>query len=234
MNEFIIFHLQVIIIGDFTSLPLEGTWAVMFGNTLVPAEIIQEGVLQCQSPNYVAGKVKLYITLGNGEPCSQIKQFEYREKVDAGFGTNPTDKCLGVKSSKELVHLLRFSRCLLFTSDDNSQSEFDPSGITTLRNEEWDQVIETALFGNENPKDTLDWLLEQLLKDRMQLFISSRYRKDEATCCSLSKKEQGMIHLISGLGYEWGLKPLLRCGVGINFRDINGWTALHWAALFGR
>jgi len=40
--------------------------------------------------------------------------------------------------------------------------------------------------------------------------------------------------MIAGLGFEWALSPILNSGVNINFRDINGWTALHWAARFGR
>nr|CAB3475278.1 unnamed protein product [Digitaria exilis] len=36
------------------------------------------------------------------------------------------------------------------------------------------------------------------------------------------------------LGYDLALKPLLSYGVPINYRDANGWTALHWAARFGR
>lgn len=50
----------------------------------------------------------------------------------------------------------------------------------------------------------------------------------------MSKKEQGVIHTVAGLGFEWALNPILSHGVGINFRDINGWTVLHWAAHFGR
>ncbi|GMP82308.1 hypothetical protein CsSME_00036678 [Camellia sinensis var. sinensis] len=40
--------------------------------------------------------------------------------------------------------------------------------------------------------------------------------------------------MVAGLGFEWALNPILNSGVGVNFRDINGWTALHWAARFGR
>ncbi|KAF2292927.1 hypothetical protein GH714_029909 [Hevea brasiliensis] len=40
--------------------------------------------------------------------------------------------------------------------------------------------------------------------------------------------------MVAGLGYEWALSPILSQGVNVNFRDINGWTALHWAARFGR
>ncbi|GKD52871.1 calmodulin-binding transcription activator 4-like protein isoform X2 [Tanacetum coccineum] len=40
--------------------------------------------------------------------------------------------------------------------------------------------------------------------------------------------------MVSGLGFVWALAPILKSGVGINFRDTNGWTALHWASRFGR
>ncbi|KAJ1379892.1 P-loop containing nucleoside triphosphate hydrolase [Sesbania bispinosa] len=43
---------------------------------------------------------------------------------------------------------------------------------------------------------------------------------------SVSEKSQ----LITALGYDWALEPTIVAGVNVNFRDINGWTALHWAA----
>ncbi|KAF7123642.1 hypothetical protein RHSIM_Rhsim12G0075800 [Rhododendron simsii] len=38
----------------------------------------------------------------------------------------------------------------------------------------------------------------------------------------------------NSLGYDWAIPPTLACGVSVNFRDVNGWTALHWAASCGR
>ncbi|XP_024990838.1 calmodulin-binding transcription activator 4 isoform X4 [Cynara cardunculus var. scolymus] len=63
---------------------------------------------------------------------------------------------------------------------------------------------------------------------------ASEPTKDESAVPALSKREQGIIHMVSGLGFGWALTPILNSGVGVNFRDINGWTALHWAARFGR
>ncbi|KAJ8528909.1 hypothetical protein K7X08_030649 [Anisodus acutangulus] len=39
---------------------------------------------------------------------------------------------------------------------------------------------------------------------------------------------------VAGLGYEWGLLPLIAAGISPNFRDARGRTALHWAAHYGR
>ena len=96
------------------------------------------------------------------------------------------------------------------------------------------QILEALLFGGGSSSTTIDWLLQQLLKDKLKQWLISKSLQGEGADCSLSKKAQGIIHMIAGLGYEWALNPILGCGVGINFRDINGWTALHWAARFGR
>lgn len=77
-------------------------------------------------------------------------------------------------------------------------------------------------------------LMEKLLKDKLEdLVLKERVMNGEGRYV-LPKDYHGVIHLISGLGFHWGLKLLLDSGVSINYRDKNGWTALHWAARFGR
>ncbi|KAF3337190.1 calmodulin-binding transcription activator 4-like isoform X1 [Carex littledalei] len=77
-------------------------------------------------------------------------------------------------------------------------------------------------------------LMEKLLKDKLEnLVLKERVMNGEGRYV-LPKNYHGIIHLISGLGFHWGLKLLLDSGVSINYRDKNGWTALHWAARFGR
>ncbi|XP_072998776.1 calmodulin-binding transcription activator 4-like isoform X2 [Typha latifolia] len=164
---------KVIITGDFLCNPSEYPWAVLFDNVEVPLEIVQNGVIRCQTPWHVAGKILL------GGP-------------------------VGASISK---------------SDDGS--EFDL--LRYLKGTE----VELA------PEKGIDWIVQELLKDKFRQWLSSKhqeYTEDHL----LSKSDKCIIHIISGLGYDWALNPVLNSGVGINYRDANGWTALHWAAYFGR
>lgn len=229
---------KVIIVGSFLCNPSESTWACMFGDTEVPLQIIQEGVICCEAPPHLPGKVTLCITTANRESCSEIREFEYRDKTGNCSFCNLYEMEVP-KSPDELLLLVRFVQMLL--SDSESQKgESMESGIHLSRkskpNEDsWSQVIEALLFGSGSPSGTIDWLLQELLKDKLHQWLSSKSQDGhDLTGCSLSKKEQGIIHMVAGLGFEWALNSILSHSVSINFRDINGWTALHWAARFGR
>ncbi|KAL9226412.1 hypothetical protein vseg_002230 [Gypsophila vaccaria] len=226
---------KVIIIGSFLCDPSDCTWHCMFGDVEVPLQILQDGVFTCHAPPFSAGKVTLCITSGNRESCSEIREFEYREKHTPcphcdkrGAGTS--------RSTEEMLLLVSLVKMLLSNSHVNqgesNELEADPWMKENGVADSLDQIMESLLVGGGTSTATLDWLLEQLIKDKLLHWISSRTR--EGVDSSLSRKEQGVIHMIAGLGYEWALNPLLENGVGVNFRDINGWTALHWAARFGR
>lgn len=227
--------MQVIIIGSFLCDPSMSKWMCMFDDVEVPLQVVQNGVLCCQAPPHSSGKVTLCITSGNRESCSEIREFEYRDKHNTCVNC---DKHEGevTRSTDEMLLLVRLVQ-LLFSNSHLQQGENNELGVDKQKTDGdmWDQVIEGLLVGGATSSDTLDWLLQQLLKDKLQQWLSSKSVEGEACGdCFLSRKEQGIIHMIAGLGYEWALNPVLGCGVGINFRDINGWTALHWAARFGR
>lgn len=205
----------------------------MFGDTEVPIQIIQDGVIRCLAPpHFHPGKVTLCITSSNRESCSEIKEFEYRAPTNC---IHDSASVVEVKKTRdEILMLAKFVQSLL--SDESSQ---DGSGRHSLRmkadNDSWEQIIESLLLGGETTSTTVDWIMQELLKDKLQQWISSKFSaKGDQPGCFLSKKEQGIIHMIAGLGLEWALNPFLSLGVNVNFRDLNGWTALHWAARFGR
>ncbi|KAJ8648940.1 hypothetical protein MRB53_001963 [Persea americana] len=232
---------KVIITGDFLCDHLEHVWGCMFGDIEVPAEVIQAGVLRCQAPQHKAGKVTFCITSDNKEPCSEVREFEYRMKLKSSTLDNNLPEKDAHKSTEELLLLAKFAKKLLVGHDSSSVARVDyvESGVGNLRNsriadDPWDQIIESLLIGSENPSTIMDSILQELLKDKLQQWLSSRCRGGEVTDNSLSKEERSIIHTIAGLGYDWALNSILNVGVGINFRDLNGWTALHWAARFGR
>ncbi|KAJ9563960.1 hypothetical protein OSB04_009120 [Centaurea solstitialis] len=225
---------KVLIVGSFTCEPSNLEWICMFGDTEVPVEIIQEGVICCQAPPHSPGKVTICITSGNREACSEVREFEYRDKQNTYVHTNLTEN-ESSRSSEELLLLVRLAQILL--SDQVGQSKKNV-GIDLLESsmageDSWDRVIETLLDGSLESSRTSDWLLEELLKDKFRWWLSSKLQ-DNNVLPAWSKKEQGIIHMVSGLGFVWALTPILKSGVGINYRDVNGWTALHWAARFGR
>ncbi|KAE8724548.1 Calmodulin-binding transcription activator 4 [Hibiscus syriacus] len=229
---------KVIIVGSFRCDPSESTWACMFGETEVPLEIIQDGVICCKAPPQLPGKVTLCITSGNRESCSEIKEFEYRVNTSRCTRCNLSNT-EAPKSPEELLLLVRFVQ--MFLSDFSLQKDSIESGIHFPRkfkadDESWNNAIETLLIGSgTSSSGTVDWLLQELLKDKLQQWLSSRSNGTlDQSGCTMSKKEQGIIHMAAGLGFEWALNPILNCGININFRDINGWTALHWAVRFGR
>ncbi|KAK2969323.1 LOW QUALITY PROTEIN: hypothetical protein RJ640_030864 [Escallonia rubra] len=229
---------KVIIIGSFLHATSDCAWACMFGDIEVPIQIIQDGVISCQAPPHLPGKVILCITSGNRESCSEVRDFEYRVEPNSGAHGNLPD--IGAnKSMEELLLLVRFAQMLLFDSSiqsgETTKSGVDQLGKFKAGEDSWGHVFEGLLVGTWTASSTIDWLLQELLKDKLQQWLSSRLREgSDLPGCSLSKKEQGIIHMVAGLGFGWALNPILNSGVSVNFRDINGWTALHWAARFGR
>ncbi|CAB4264036.1 unnamed protein product [Prunus armeniaca] len=225
---------KVIIVGSFLCDPSESAWSCMFGDIEVPAQIIQDGVLHCEAPPHLFGKVTICITSSNRVSCSEVREFEYRVKSSSGTSNSPPTET--TKSAEELLLLVRFVQMLMSDSSMQNRDSVEPETLRRLKadDDSWDSIIEALLLGNGSASSNIYWLLEELLKDKLQHWLSSRSHGLDQTGCSLSKKEQGIIHMVAGLGFEWALNSILSCGVNINFRDINGWTALHWAARFGR
>ncbi|PKA56951.1 Calmodulin-binding transcription activator 4 [Apostasia shenzhenica] len=227
---------KVIITGDFLCDPSACSWGVMFGNVEVPAVVVQKGVLRCQTPELVTGKVSLCITSGNKESCSELKDFEFRAKPVSSLMDTMHQKNES-RNAEEISLLVKLVLLLLRQSDDlPSAGKIASDSLRKVKapEKQWLQTVEELQAGRGSSSETIDWILQELLKDKFQQWLLSKIIVKEDRNYMLSKKEQGIIHLLSGLGYEWALSPILDAGVGVNFRDAYGWTALHWAACFGR
>ncbi|ONK75551.1 uncharacterized protein A4U43_C03F18080 [Asparagus officinalis] len=88
---------------------------------------------------------------------------------------------------------------------------------------------------SEVPSDsTRDWFLEKRLKDKLHIWLLYKVAEDGKGPSVLDNEGQGVLHLAAALGYDWAITPTITAGVSVNFRDVHGWTALHWAAFYGR
>jgi calmodulin-binding transcription activator len=118
-----------------------------------------------------------------------------------------------------------------FRKNPNITSTSDPEELDLLI-----KLVRTLLAESSEYLENLNLksLMEKLLKDKLQNMILKERIANGEGMHVLPKKYHGIIHLISGLGFNWGLNLLLDSGVNVNYRDQNGWTALHWAARFGR
>lgn len=211
----------------------------MFGEVEVPVEIIKDGVLRCEAPPCSPGRVTLCITTGNRESCSQVREFEYRAK-----SVNVCAQCKSAASepplsSKDLQVLVRTVRLLLsdlpIPQEDSKTSQTHQPRHSQVDSDSLNHILKALKDGTADSSQTTSLLLNELLKDSLYQWLSIRTKeRGDQIGCSLSKEEQGLIHLVAALGIEWALKLILDCGVNVNFRDIYGQTPLHWAALFGR
>eukprot|EP00249_Psilotum_nudum_P023486 c28893_g1_i1 orf=378-3620(-) len=240
---------KVLITGSFKGDDMDFMkiqWYCMFGDIEIPAEIVQMGVLRCKAPPSVQGHVLLFLTCGDKQACSEVKEFEYRAAVNDLMEYHDISGNSRVAPLSEDVMLqIRFARLLLSHTEDVSVSalKMEKSAVklyaklkflTASQNEDWIALEHLTVGQYIEPVQVEEHLLHIFLKQKLQDFLLSKVHVGGKGPSVLDCHGQGLLHLASGLGYDWAIAPALAAGIGINFRDKNGWTALHWAAAYGR
>ncbi|KZV52473.1 calmodulin-binding transcription activator 2 [Dorcoceras hygrometricum] len=81
---------------------------------------------------------------------------------------------------------------------------------------------------------TAEVLLEKQLKEKFCYWLLQRRNEEDTGPMVVDDMGQGILHLAAALGFNWVFKSIIIPGVSLDFRDVNGWTALHWAAFYGR
>lgn len=234
-------EIKVLISGKFLKSQQEVEnlkWSCMFGEVEVPAEVIANGVLRCFTPMHKAGRVPFYVTRSNRLACSEVQNFEYRVKciqdVEVMYDTSITNEALALR----FVKLLCLSCSDTLIADPNSSS--DRSGFNKVRellkvdNSEWDQFMKPRWDENVSLGSTKELLLQRLLKEKLHVWLLQKVREGGRGPSVLDEHGLGVLHFAAALNYDWALLPAVVAGINVNFRDANGWTALHWAAFFGR
>ncbi|GFP84844.1 calmodulin-binding transcription activator 3 [Phtheirospermum japonicum] len=213
-------------------------WACMFGEIEVPAQIVGDGVLRCHTPSHDSGRVPFYITCSNRLACSEVREFEFRassvQDIDLGD--------LGSFTSDETFLHMRFKKLLSLTSQASAQSSSAETsqlcakiGALLKDDTEWEQMLnltkQDEYFSADKVKDQL---LQNLLKEKLHVWLVGKVSEGGKGPGVLDEGGQGVLHFAAALGYDWAIPPTVAAGVSVNFRDANGWTALHWAAYYGR
>ncbi|XP_017241682.1 calmodulin-binding transcription activator 3 isoform X1 [Daucus carota subsp. sativus] len=214
-------------------------WACMFGEAEVPAEVVADGVLHCHTPHHDSGRVPFYVTCANRLACSEIREFEFKvynlRDVDAADLSSDS-------SSEALLHM-RFTnllsiRCAYHNSvpgimDDNLNFSSNLNSLIKDENE-WQQIFMLTSTDEFSSETLANQFPEKLLKEKLHAWLREKVAEGGKGPSVVDEGGQGVLHFAAALGYDWAITPTVAAGVNINFRDVNGWTALHWAAYFGR
>jgi hypothetical protein len=237
----------VIICGSFmpTVNFTDYNWCCMFGETEVPVEILGDGVLRCKAPPHKPGSVHLYLTRNDRQACSQVRAFEYRSSESSskeGVSVVANGYSEGdAETKKELLLQIRLARMLLGQAKaktngriGNKTEEFEDDDV-------WVSLEEMVKYNQRPLTEVKELLLQRIFDYKLKEWLSSKSTLNDGRGPRvLDDRGQGVVHFLAALGYDWSVATLFsenegdEDGIPINFRDSAGWTALHWAALYGR
>lgn len=212
----------------------------MFGEKEVPAEIIENGVLCCHTPPHKAGRVPFYVTCSNRLACSEVREFDFRVNYSPEINTAGENRGSIVDIFNiRFGELLSLEHALPSSSDSQSISEKSElrneiSSLLRREDDDWDKLLKLTLEIDFSPEILQEQLLQNLLKDKLLAWLLHKITEDGKGPNVLDGGGQGVLHFAAALGYDWALEPTVVAGVNVNFRDVHGWTALHWAAFCGR
>ncbi|KAH7288259.1 hypothetical protein KP509_31G019600 [Ceratopteris richardii] len=234
---------KVIIVGNFNGDMTEFKsidWCCMFNDNCVHVDVIQLGVLRFLIPEGTApGIFSFYISDGGRQLLSCVKQFEVKESIQI------QKQLVNVELDREYEELRLQCRLahLLLENSVHYEKKVLKHGISmpsACRNllqvveQEWCHL--NGLL--DSPYRELSKIKEQLLQFSFRCMVVGSMNKgpamDKRVWESCDSSGQAVLHLASALGYEWVINVVQVLGMSIDFRDKHGWTALHWAAYYGR
>ncbi|VVA97929.1 unnamed protein product [Arabis nemorensis] len=211
------------------------------GDSCVPAEYVQAGVYRCFIPPHSPGMVNLYLSVDGHKPISKCFNFEHCS-VPVLDKTVPEydqeSKWEEFEFQVRLAHLLFTSsnKLNVFSSKispENLQDAKKLGSKTSHLLNSWAYLIKSIQGNKVSFDQAKDHIFELTLKNRVKEWLIEKVLEGRHTL-DYDSKGLGVIHLCAILGYTWSVQLFLLSGLSLNFRDKQGWTALHWAAYYGR
>ncbi|XP_061344790.1 calmodulin-binding transcription activator 5-like [Gastrolobium bilobum] len=210
------------------------------GEVSVPVEIVQVGVYRCWVSPHSPGFVNLYMSLDGHKPISQVINFEYRTPILHDPAASMEEKC----NWNEFLLQMRLAHLLFATqkSLDIFSSKVSPNALkearkfsskTSFISKSWQYLMKSTKDNTTPFPQAKDDLFEIALKNKLKEWLLERIVLGHKTA-EYDAQGQGVIHLCAILGYTWAVSLFSWSGLSLNFRDKFGWTALHWAAYYGK
>lgn len=235
--------LQILVVGFFTEGKVSCTNSNLFlvcGDSINAARVIQDGVIRCMISPQSPGVVSLYLTFDGHNPISQVLNFEFRAPLVPKREISSDDR----PNWEEFQFLLRLAHLLFSSLKDLGVFSAKPSQNalkeaaafaqkTSHVSNGWmslTKIVEDAKISFPQAKDRL---FELALRNRLQEWLLEKI----VAGCKISERDkhgQGVIHLCAILGYTWAVHSFSCSSLSLDYRDKFGWTALHWAAYYGR
>lgn len=238
-----LYFLQVLITGFFDKNYMHLSKSHLLcvcGDVSVPAEIVQGGVYRCWVPPHSPALVNLYMSLDGHKPISQVVNLEYRTPVlhDPIASMEDKNNWDEFRLQMRLAYLL-FVKQQIF---DVISSKVSPNRLkeakefslkTSFISNSWHYLMKSADDNGIPFLQAKDALFGIALKNRLKEWLLERI----VLGCKITEYDaqgQSVIHLCAILGYTWSVSLFSWSGLSLDFRDKFGWTALHWAAYYGR
>ncbi|XWS53541.1 hypothetical protein CRYUN_Cryun10bG0010100 [Craigia yunnanensis] len=210
------------------------------GDVCNPAEIIQVGVYRCLLSQHAPGLVNLYMSFDGHKPISQVLSFEYRAPLLHDPIVPPEDE----SRWEEFQLQMRLAYLLFSTSKSLNilSGKVRPNSLkeakkfaqkTTNISNSWTYLIKSIEENRASFTQAKDSLIEIALKNRLKDWLLERIIEGSKTT-EYDTQGQGVLHLCAILGYTWAIYLFSWSGLSLDFRYKHGWTALHWAAYYGR